>query len=65
LDRLSPADPETAQTLARVGELNPYGVEARYPGDFGEMTAEEVTAALALVTMVRDQVRKQLQETHP
>jgi len=54
-------DAAFAESLGEAATLTPYGVEARYPGDAPDVTAEEAHNALRVARLVRDQVRSSLQ----
>ena len=56
LDLLAKVDASLAESLAGATTLNPYGVEARYPGDMPEPDSAEATKALGLAKKVRDAV---------
>ncbi len=54
LDLLAGVDAPLAKSLAGATALNPYGVEARYPGDMPEPELSEAKMAFTLATKVRD-----------
>ena len=60
LDLVSEADAALAESLRTVTILNPYGVEARYPGDFPQLTQKDAAGAIELAARVRDAVRAAL-----
>ena len=49
-----------AISLESTVELNPYGVETRYPGDVPYLSIEDAENALNLASQVRDTIGKQL-----
>jgi HEPN domain-containing protein len=53
LDLLARVDAPLAVSLAGATALNPYSVEARYPGDMPEPTVAEAQEALRLAQFVR------------
>ena len=55
-DLLSSVDAPLALSLARVTALNPYSVEARYPGDMPEPTVAEGREVLRLARAVREPI---------
>jgi len=60
LDLLATVDAPLAESLAGAAALNPYAVEARYPGDLPEPDFAEATAALDLARKVRNAVMRAL-----
>ena len=49
LDLVASVDENLAYTLSNVTALNPFGVEARYPGDMPLVTRDEALEAVSLV----------------
>jgi len=60
LDLLSRVDESLAASLRIAGELNPYGVEVRYPGDIEPMTPDEAEKAVGLASLVREAILRPL-----
>ncbi len=60
LDLVADVDASLAIALQNVITLNPYAVEARYPGDCPEITASEAQKALSLANKVRKHVHERL-----
>lgn len=56
LDLVSRVNAALSASLSRATALNPYGVEARYPGDIPEPTRAQADTALVLAQSVRDAV---------
>lgn len=56
LDLVSSANKKLADSLREITELNPYGVEVRYPGDLPEPTAQEARRAFELAGLTREAV---------
>jgi len=56
LDLLATVEAPLAEALGKITNLDPYCVEARYPGDLPAVAREEAEAALALTREVRDKV---------
>lgn len=50
---VSTVDRSLASALDDIGELNPYSVEYRYPGDAPDVTPEEAKTALDIATSAR------------
>lgn len=48
LDILATVDKDTAAKLDAVDELNPFAIEARYPGDLSEIDIQTATSAVNL-----------------
>ena len=48
--------PVTAEALAELDVLNPYGVETRYPGDSPCVTGDEARRACGLARGARDAI---------
>jgi HEPN domain-containing protein len=53
-------DAAFARSLDDAATLTPYGVEARYPGDAPDVTAEEARRALGVARLVGEQARAAL-----
>ena len=49
-------------TLADAGELTPYGVEYRYPGEYDPVSAETAAACVVLARIVHDEVVRRMSE---
>ncbi len=62
LDVVAAIDPAPAADLDYLIELNPYGVEARYPGDLPEVTGDEAAGALSLARECAERVAPELPE---
>jgi HEPN domain-containing protein len=60
LDLVADIDVSFGESLEEVAELNPYGVDARYPGDIPEVTEDEARRAISLARQGRDAVRGEL-----
>jgi len=60
---LSTVNERLAAALADVGELNPYSVEFRYPGDAPEVTLEEARTALAIALKAQDLIMAALEDS--
>ena len=56
LDILAKVDKHTAAKLASVDELNPFAIEARYPGDLPEIDIQAATAAVSLAEITKTNV---------
>jgi HEPN domain-containing protein len=56
LDRAATVDRAFAESLRTAVALNPYAVDERYPGDYPDMTENEVMEALTLARLVRDAI---------
>ncbi len=61
LDLLKAVDSQTASQLQDAGDLTPYGVDIRYPGDQPEPDLDEAREAVDLARKVRDGVKNHLQ----
>jgi HEPN domain-containing protein len=62
LELLERVEPQTASQLQYAGELTPYGVDIRYPGDQPEPELDESRKAVDLARKVRDAVMNRLKE---
>ncbi len=62
LDLVAEVDVDLAQKLSEITILNPYGVEARYPGDQFGLTEKEARAALDLATKARKAILNSLDD---
>ena len=60
LDILAVVDKETAQALSSLDTLNPYAVEARYPGDYPNVEVEAASTALSLAETAKSCVRARI-----
>jgi HEPN domain-containing protein len=60
LDILATVDKDTASKLDSVDELNPFAIEARYPGDFLEIDIRTATSAVNLAETTRTNVLQAL-----
>lgn len=60
LELIALVDKPLAISLENTIELNPYGVEVRYPGDVPDLSIEDAEEALNLVSQARDTILKQL-----
>ena len=60
LDLIAQVDEALAASMSDVTDLNPYGVEVRYPSDIPEPTRAQAEEALALARSVRDAILKVL-----
>jgi len=49
-------NPELSAALREAIVLSDYGVEARYPGDLPELSAEQALTAVTLAQKVRDEI---------
>jgi HEPN domain-containing protein len=58
LELVALIDKPLAISLNEAIELNPYGVEVRYPGDVPTMNFEDAEHALYLASMVREGIRR-------
>jgi HEPN domain-containing protein len=56
LDLLAAVEVPLAETLEKTTRLDPYSVEARYPGDLPAVEREEAEEALTLTREVREKV---------
>lgn len=56
LDLLAAVEAPLAETLEKTTRLDPYSVEARYPGDLPAVEREEAEEALTLTREVREKV---------
>ena len=62
LDLIVEVDEELAGALSDVTVLNPFGVEARYPGDVPEITRDEAEEAVGLARKAAGAVTAVLKE---
>lgn len=62
LDLAARVDAELAELLRDAGELTPYGVEIRYPGNFPDVTRPLAEEAFDLASKARKAVREALGE---
>lgn len=53
LDLIALKNPSISHELQDISELNPYGVENRYPGDYPGISREEASRAVALAGKAR------------
>jgi HEPN domain-containing protein len=60
LELLKGVDSQTASQLQDAGELTPYGVDIRYPGDQPEPEPDEAREAVDLARKVRHAVMNRL-----
>ena len=60
LDLIGKVNASLADSISDVTALNPYGVEARYPGDIPEPTRDQAEEALRLAQAVRGVMLKAL-----
>jgi HEPN domain-containing protein len=60
LELLKRVDSRTASQLKDAGELTPYGVDIRYPGDQPEPELEEACEAVDLARKVREAILSRL-----
>ena len=60
LELASVGDELLAGTLADAGELTPYGVEYRYPGEYEPVSPETAAACVALARRVCDEVAQRM-----
>ena len=49
-------DPDIAESLRNITELNIFGAEIRYPSDLPDVTHPEAKRAVELAEMVRDEI---------
>ncbi|MCP4664097.1 MAG: HEPN domain-containing protein [bacterium] len=56
LDLLTSVEAPLAEPLKNITDLDPYSVQARYPGDLPAVSREEAEEAERLTREVRDQV---------
>lgn len=56
LDLLTSVEAPLAEALENITDLDPYSVQARYPGDLPAVSREEAEEAQRLTREVRDQV---------
>jgi HEPN domain-containing protein len=61
LDLVARVAPVLAGTLRAATGLNPYGVDARYPGDLPHPTGEDAAQAVRLASQVRDAALQEMQ----
>lgn len=57
LDLAATADKPLSESLRDVTALNPYGVAARYPGDYPHVRRQDAQEAVELASRVRQAVR--------
>jgi HEPN domain-containing protein len=62
LDLVESVNPDIAKTLKDINELNPYGVDIRYPEDFVEISDEEANRAVELASKVMDKIRDEVKK---
>ena len=62
LELLKGIDIQTATQLDNAGELTPYGVDIRYPGDQPDPDLDEAREAVDLARNVRDAVMNRLKK---
>ena len=62
LELVAGMDESLAASLEMASQLNPYGVEVRYPGDFLTPSKDEVVEACRLVSLVRKAILKELMD---
>jgi len=60
LDLVAEIDKAFADSLGDLTALNPYGVEARYPGDYPDVGRQDAEEAVSLAGRVRQAVRRAL-----
>jgi len=60
LELLARADAALAGSLRDATALNPFGVDARYPGELPQATQHDAKTAVELAARVRDAVRAAL-----
>jgi HEPN domain-containing protein len=60
LELIALIDKPLAVSLENTIELNPYGVEVRYPGDVPTLSIEDAENALHLASLVRGAIRRHL-----
>jgi len=60
LDLISRVEHDLAASISDATALNPYGVDARYPGDIPEPTRAQAEEALRLARSVRDAILRSL-----
>jgi HEPN domain-containing protein len=53
-------DEPLAAAMDMASDLNPYGVQVRYPGDFGIITKDDAEQALQAASVVREAILKAL-----
>ena len=56
LDIVAGVDKTLANDLREAGDLTPYGVHARYPGDFPDVSSEDAKRMVVLADLVRDRI---------
>jgi len=62
LDLVASVDDALSQDLAAAATLNPYGVDARYPGDLPEPSEEDSNEALRIAHQVAEAVSDRMKE---
>jgi HEPN domain-containing protein len=62
LDILAKVDKHTAAKLASVDELNPFAIEARYPGDLPEIDLQAAKEAVSLAEVTKINVLQALKQ---
>ena len=62
---LIPGNAKAALSKLRLAELNPYAVEARYPGEGDEANGGDALQALRITRQIRDLVRAELPQDVP
>ncbi len=58
LDLVATVNPQIADFLNQLTELNPYSVEYRYPGETQRVSIQEVEVALKLAEKVREKIKE-------
>ena len=60
LDLVATLDEPFAKSLGDLTILNPYGVDARYPGDYPDVRRQDAEEAVSLAGRVRQAVQRAL-----
>ena len=60
LDLIQDVDEALSERLRQIGVLSPYGVDIRYPGDFPDVSEEDVCKSVGLVELTATEIRKNI-----